>query len=1051
MKRRTGDIQKSTGQSLVEMALVLPVVLLLVFGVFELGRVVFIFSALNNASREAARFGAATGTAGTGTPRYLDCAAIRQHAIETAFLAGLRASEIEIAYDRPLVVTDTNGIVTGTMEVYALCDDHPNANEVIQGHRIVVTITRSIEPLVPIVPLPTFSPTFVTARTILKDIIIGPVECSDGVDNDGDTFTDWPDDPGCSGPDDTTEADCYSLSVTGQPPEGGNLGISPSANCANRYIERTFVTLSVTPEERYTFDRWEGDASGTSSPVQIQMTSDKNVVARFRLLTSALHVTKDAPPEVFAEEPFTYTISVSNPYTDTARNLIVTDTLPVGVTYISSSAGCTPPTSPDGIVVCNVPELAVGDTLPITISVRAPIAQTGSPVTLTNTVTATAFEYDPDPSDNIDTAVTTVVPMANLWVSEKNASNTEVEAGEVFTYSITVDNWGPSTATNVTVTDVLPSQVRFVGSGAGSNCTADSTAPGATVTCLLGEMARDETRTVSFTVVANGGPDNLAENQATATATEYDPSPANNDSSNDDGSEETTIISADVYLDKRPNSGTARRDQVFSYYLDVGNNGPSTALDVRVRDQLPEGVDYVGNNINPSLAGASCHPPDADRIVVCELGDLPAGIPQRTIRIDVVPITPETGSVTLQNVAEIESSTFDYDTSNNSETVSTTANAVVNLSISKSGPQLIQHGQTLTYTIAVANGANFSTAYNVRVLDTLPTTGAFEYIGKVNDPDNDWSCDPPALGTVLCQRDEPLLAGQSDSLVIVIRPEEPGTYTNSARVTSTENAAGVSDSHETTVEPVVGLTANKSASGTPFSEGDSFTYTVTVGNAGPSNATNAKLIDTLPTGITLLSVARPSTWSCDLGKLPELSCTPDNGVLSAGGGVIFTFTVRADSTGIKTNTATLLTSQGDASGSVTVTVNPSVDLELTASAPPTVTLGAPSTFTLQVVNNGPGTAHDVVVTDYLTLPSGSSVDVVTQPAAGWACDFLPSPSRVVCTTSELVANASVDVEVSILPGAVGTVEGDADVTSTEDQYDVPSSNNSDTHSTTVGL
>jgi Flp pilus assembly protein TadG len=43
------------GQSAVEFALILPVFLLMVFGILDLGRAVYAYSTLNNAAREAAR------------------------------------------------------------------------------------------------------------------------------------------------------------------------------------------------------------------------------------------------------------------------------------------------------------------------------------------------------------------------------------------------------------------------------------------------------------------------------------------------------------------------------------------------------------------------------------------------------------------------------------------------------------------------------------------------------------------------------------------------------------------------------------------------------------------------------------------------------------------------------------------------------------------------------------------------------------------------------------------------------------------------------------
>jgi Flp pilus assembly protein TadG len=49
---------KTNGQSLAELALILPLLLLVVMGVFDLGRGVYYYSTIHNAAREGARFGA---------------------------------------------------------------------------------------------------------------------------------------------------------------------------------------------------------------------------------------------------------------------------------------------------------------------------------------------------------------------------------------------------------------------------------------------------------------------------------------------------------------------------------------------------------------------------------------------------------------------------------------------------------------------------------------------------------------------------------------------------------------------------------------------------------------------------------------------------------------------------------------------------------------------------------------------------------------------------------------------------------------------------------
>ena len=50
--------QKTKAQSLVEFAILLPIFMLVVLGIFDLGRVIYTLSALHNAAREGARYGA---------------------------------------------------------------------------------------------------------------------------------------------------------------------------------------------------------------------------------------------------------------------------------------------------------------------------------------------------------------------------------------------------------------------------------------------------------------------------------------------------------------------------------------------------------------------------------------------------------------------------------------------------------------------------------------------------------------------------------------------------------------------------------------------------------------------------------------------------------------------------------------------------------------------------------------------------------------------------------------------------------------------------------
>ena len=67
------------GQTLVEFALAIPIFLLLIFGIFEFGRVILTYASVFSASREAARYGASIEDVGS-IPRYKDCTGIEEAA-----------------------------------------------------------------------------------------------------------------------------------------------------------------------------------------------------------------------------------------------------------------------------------------------------------------------------------------------------------------------------------------------------------------------------------------------------------------------------------------------------------------------------------------------------------------------------------------------------------------------------------------------------------------------------------------------------------------------------------------------------------------------------------------------------------------------------------------------------------------------------------------------------------------------------------------------------------------------------------------------------------
>ncbi len=143
-----------------EFALTLPIVLIMILGIIEFGRLMITHTAISSASREAARFGAAVGNDDIGIlPPYEDCVGIRDAAkrIATAFIP-IEDAAINIQYDKG----------PGTA-IYSNCS--PPSDTVELGDRIVVSLTTTYEPLIPL-GFGNFEVTSVAKRSITKEVVV---------------------------------------------------------------------------------------------------------------------------------------------------------------------------------------------------------------------------------------------------------------------------------------------------------------------------------------------------------------------------------------------------------------------------------------------------------------------------------------------------------------------------------------------------------------------------------------------------------------------------------------------------------------------------------------------------------------------------------------------------------------------------------------------------------------------------------------------------------------------------------------------------------------
>src|SRR5262249_52754275 len=143
----------------------------------------------------------------------------------------------------------------------------------------------------------------------------------------------------------------------------------------------------------------------------------------------------------------TYTIVVRNAGPSTAVDQAVSDLFPASITGVSWTAVASPGSSVaaasgSGNIVTNV-TLLPGGTVIFTAVATISASATGS---LTNTATVAVPPGDTTPGDNTATDTDSLTPLTGLSIT-KDDGKTTVVPGTSTTYTITVSNAGPSTAT----------------------------------------------------------------------------------------------------------------------------------------------------------------------------------------------------------------------------------------------------------------------------------------------------------------------------------------------------------------------------------------------------------------------------------------------------------------------------------------------------------------------------------------------------------------------------------------------------------------------------
>jgi uncharacterized repeat protein (TIGR01451 family) len=648
------------------------------------------------------------------------------------------------------------------------------------------------------------------------------------------------------------------------------------------------------------------------------------------------------------------------------------------------------------------------------------------------------------------------LPHSDLAIT-KTHSPDPVLAGNQLTWQISVTNNGPDAAPDVTVTDTLPPQARYLTNNL--NPPAGCSAAGQVVTCSVGDLANGQTVTFKLvtmvdpdTVAAAGGPTSITNNASVASGAVIDPNPANNTVS------DSALVndSADLQVSKlcKPDTtiyaGTPINCSVF-----VDNAGPSYARSVVIDDTILSSGAFTISNVNISPGSGSCSTTSVTggQEITCTAGDLAPASTTQAGRVTLTYTISASDGQNIDNKATARADTPDPDLSNNSATVNLTVTALADLALTKNVSTSGVAGTPITWTLTAHNNGP-SAATNATITDTVP---AGVTINSVDMPGGSCTAGVPGdpLHPTICTFGT-LAAGATSSVMTVhatINPQTTGVLNNDARVSSDtfdNNSANDLAHTDTTVTVQSSIAVAIAATPTPATAGTPLSYQITVSNSGPSTATGVTLTDPLPSGVTFSSTGGTGTCGFQTNtntvtcQLPSLDPGQNE--------VVFIYTGVNPSTppGPMANAVTA-SAVGSPDGHASVSTNVQTRADLSIGLASDADVYKPSTtihYQITVTNFGPSDAQNVVITQALpAIKQGKYIsnNIGCAPPAGTT---LTCEAPAVPGLATIPAAGSITFQVNFfITGNKGTITSTATVASAT--TDPVSTNNSATRVVTV--
>ncbi|WP_390581347.1 hypothetical protein [Paenibacillus illinoisensis] len=674
-----------------------------------------------------------------------------------------------------------------------------------------------------------------------------------------------------------------------------------------------------------------------------------------------------------AGDSILYTVTVANAGTASAASVVLSDSLPAGLTFIPGSVTVAGVSRPTLDITAGVPLGSLNLSSSIVVTYRALIGQDASILQLVNSANA-AFTFQ---SVAGGPTITGVIPSNNSTLPVyspnlsivKSGSTTNATVGDTVTYTLQVNNGG-NVAANVTLTDNIPSGSSYVAGSFRLNGNVIAGANPATGV-NLGSLAAGSANTVTFQVLVTSlpTPPTLVD-QATASYSFSSP-----DGRTITGTVASNTLTIPVTLPnvtavKSASVSDVAVGETFTYTVVTTNGGIQPINNVILTDALPAGTIFVPGSVTVrGTVVASANPNSG-----ISVGTLTAGS-SATVTFQVtVQSLPASGS--LLNRASVSYSSGAFTGISNSNSITTPVYQPI-IGINKSASQTnATLGDQLAYTLVVTNSGNI--AAQVTVTDTIPAGLTF----VPNSVTVNGTARPgtsPLTGITLGSLSPGVTSTVVFRATLNTLPSPPtlenqGTAAYTYQLPSGRNLSGSSQSNIVRIPASApNISISKTVNTPDATVGDILTYTVIASNAGVSAVQNLVISDT-PTGSEFVP------GSVTINGTASGSASPVSGIvvgtLNSSSSVTVTYQTRVTSvpsTGSVTNRASAAFTSGSFNGvSSSVTVSTPIFqpvIQVVKSASTTnLTVGDTFNYSIQINNTG-NIAASVTLTD--PIPAGA--------------------------------------------------------------------------------